>query len=187
VKEQLLYEVHDPSSYLTPDVTADFRKVAIAQDSPDRVRVTGASGRARPDKLKVTVGFDGGYLGEGGVSYAGPNARARAELAADVVRQRLTRANGFGGDLRIDLVGLNALHATAETAYATSEDIRLRVAVRSTERDDVDFMLWEVESLLCCGPAGGGGYRGQVTPCVVTHSTLIDRDRVRPTYEIFVA
>ena len=187
VKEQLLYEVHDPSSYLTPDVTADFRKVAIAQDAPDRVRVTGASGRARPDKLKVTVGFDGGYLGEGGVSYAGPNARARAELAADVVRQRLTRANGFGGDLRIDLVGLNALHATAETAYATSEDIRLRVAVRSTERDDVDFMLWEVESLLCCGPAGGGGYRGQVTPCVVTHSTLIDRDRVRPTYEIFVA
>lgn len=187
VKEQLLYEVHDPAAYLTPDVTADFSRVSIEAVGLDRVSVTGANGRARPDKLKVTVGFDGGFLGEGGVSYAGPNARARAELAADVVRERLTRQNGFGGDLRVDLVGLNALHATAGTVPGASEDIRLRVAVRSTGRDDVDFMLWEVESLLCCGPAGGGGYRGQVTPCVVTHSTLIARDLVRPTFEMYVA
>ncbi|MCF8532918.1 MAG: DUF1446 domain-containing protein [Reyranella sp.] len=187
VKEQLLYEVHDPTSYLTPDVTADFSRVAVEQVGHDRVRITGASGRTRPEKLKVTVGFDGGFLGEGGVSYAGPNARARAELAADVVRQRLTRRNGFGSDLRVDLVGLSSLHATAQVPAGASEDIRLRVAVRSTERDDVDFMLWEVESLLCCGPAGGGGYRGQVTPCVVTHSTLIARDLVRPTFEMFVA
>ena len=104
-----------------------------------------------------------------------------------MVRQRLTRRNGFGGDLRVDLIGLNSLHATARAAGARSDDIRLRVAVRSAQRDDVDFMLWEVESLLCCGPAGGGGYRGQVTPCVVTHSTLIARDLVKPTFEMFVA
>ena len=104
-----------------------------------------------------------------------------------MVRQRLTRRNGFGGDLRVDLIGLNSLHATARAAGGESDDIRLRVAVRSTQRDDVDFMLWEVESLLCCGPAGGGGYRGQVTPCVVTHSTLIARDLVKPTFEMFVA
>ncbi|MGE0416964.1 MAG: acyclic terpene utilization AtuA family protein [Acetobacteraceae bacterium] len=187
VKEQLLYEVHDPTSYLTPDVTADFSGVGLSTVGADRVRVSGASGRQRPDRLKVTVGFDGGFLGEAGVSYAGPNARARAQLAAEVVKERLTRKNGFGGDLRIDLVGVNSLHATAETRASDSDDVRVRVAVRSTERDDVDFMLWEVESLLCCGPAGGGGYRGQVTPCVVTHSTLIDRDRVRPTFEMFVA
>jgi hypothetical protein len=61
------------------------------------------------------------------------------------------------------------------------------VALRSTNRDDIDMMLWEVESLLCCGPAGGGGYRGQVTPCVVTHSALIARDQVTPKFEMFVA
>ena len=187
VKEQLLYEVHDPAAYLTPDVTADFRQVAIGQVGADRVQVTGASGSARPEKLKVTVGFDGGFLGEGGVSYAGPNARARAALAADVVKERLTRSNGFGGDLRIDLIGVNSLHATADVPQSAPEDVRLRVAVRSVEREDVEFMLWEVESLLCCGPAGGGGYRGQVTPCVVTHSTLISRDLVKPTFELFVA
>ena len=187
VKEQLLYEVHDPSAYLTPDVTANFRGVSVAEIGPDRVRVTGADGSARPDQLKVTIGFDGGFLGEGGVSYAGPNAKARALLAADVVRERLTRINQLGGDLRIDLVGLNALHQTADVPAGDSADIRLHVALRSTDRDDIDTMLWEVESLLCCGPAGGGGYRGQVTPCVVTHSALIDRDQVSPTFEMFVA
>ncbi len=187
VKEQLLYEVHDPTSYLTPDVTANFAGVSVAEIGRDRVQISGAGGRARPDQLKVTIGFDGGFLGEGGVSYAGPNARARAELAAEVVRERLTRINQLGGDLRIDLIGLNSLHQTAEVPASDSADIRLHVALRSTDRDDIDTMPWEVESLLCCGPAGGGGYRGQVTPCVVTHSCLIDRDQVAPSFEMFVA
>jgi hypothetical protein len=187
VKEQLLYEVHDPAAYLTPDVTANFRGVSVLQVGPDRVHLSGADGTARPDKLKVTIGFDGGFLGEAGVSYAGPNARARAELAADVVRERLTRINRLGGDLRVDLIGLNSLYQTAETPVSDAADIRLHVALRSTGRDDIDTMLWEVESLLCCGPAGGGGYRGQVTPCVVTHSALIARDQVNPTFEVFTA
>jgi hypothetical protein len=187
VKEQLLYEVHDPTSYLQPDVTADFSRVRVEDAGRDRVRLSGADGRERPEKLKVTVGFDGGFLGEAGVSYAGPNAQARARLAADVVRERLTRDNGFRGDLRLDLIGLNSLHGTAHEPATDAEDVRLRVAVRSIERDDVDFMLWEVESLLCCGPAGGGGFRGQVAPCVVTHSTLIARDLVKPSFEMFVA
>jgi hypothetical protein len=187
VKEQLLYEVHDPSAYLTPDVTADFRGVSIDPAGPDRVRLSGASGTARPEKLKVTIGFDGGFLGEAGVSYAGPNAKARAELAADVVRERLTRINQLGGDLRIDLIGVNSLFQTAGAAASDAADIRLHVGLRSPEKSDIETMLWEVESLLCCGPAGGGGYRGQVTPCVVTHSCLIARDQVHPSFEMFVA
>ena len=187
VKEQLLYEVHDPESYLQPDVTADFSRVEVKEVGQNRVRLSGADGRERPDKLKVTVGFDGGFLGEAGVSYAGPNAQARARLAADVVHERITRHNGFGGELRVDLVGVQSVHSTAHQPSTDCEDVRLRVAVRSVDRDDVDFMLWEVESLLCCGPAGGGGFRGQVMPCVVTHSTLIARDLVRPSFEMLVA
>ncbi len=187
VKEQLLYEVHDPSAYLTPDVTADFRGVSIDPAGPDRVRLSGASGTARPEKLKVTIGFDGGFLGEAGVSYAGPNAQARAELAASVTRERLTRINQLGGELRIDLVGVNSLFQTAGVAASDAADIRLHVGLRSPDKSDIETMLWEVESLLCCGPAGGGGYRGQVTPCVVTHSCLIARDQVHPSFEMFVA
>ena len=187
VKEQLLYEVHDPSAYLTPDVTADFRNVSINPAGEDRVAVSGASGTRRPEKLKVTIGFDGGYLGEAGVSYAGPNARRRAELAAEVVKERLTRINQLGGDLRVDLIGVNSLFQTAETNAPEAADIRLHVGLRSQDRSDIETMLWEVESLLCCGPAGGGGYRGQVTPCVVTHSCLIARDQIHPSFEIFTA
>ncbi|HET6607259.1 MAG TPA: acyclic terpene utilization AtuA family protein, partial [Rhodopila sp.] len=187
VKEQLLYEVHDPAAYLTPDVTADFRGVSIAEAGPDRVQVAGASGTARPEKLKVTIGFDGGFLGEAGVSYAGPNAKARATLAAEVAKERLTRINQLGGELRIDLIGVNSLYQTAGIEAADAADIRLHVGLRSQDRGDIETMLWEVESLLCCGPAGGGGYRGQVTPCVVTHSCLIARDQVKPSFEMFTA
>ena len=69
--EQLLYEVHDPSAYLTPDVTADFSAVELREEGPDRVRVSGASGRERPERLKVSVGYRDGYIGEAQISYAG--------------------------------------------------------------------------------------------------------------------
>ena len=188
VKEQLLYEVHDPAAYLTPDVTADFSRVRIADKGRDRVEVSGGSGRERPATLKVTVGFDGGYLGEGGISYAGPNAAARASLARDILVDRLGRHPGFAESLRLDLIGIDSLHGTAGvTAPSEVRDVRVRVAMRSADRSAIETMLWEVESLLCCGPAGGGGYRGQVSPSVITHSTLIARDAVKPTVKVLAA
>ncbi len=186
VKEQLLYEVHDPSRYLTPDVTADFSRVQIAGDGADRVKVSHASGTARPRTLKVTVGFDGGFQGEAGVSYAGPAAQERGRLAADVVRDRLARVHGITKDLRIDLIGVSSLFATAGVSASDAQDVRLHVTMRAPSRETAETMLWEVESLLCCGPAGGGGYRGSIVPCVMTKSLLIERERVTPTLEIFV-
>ena len=186
VKEQLLYEVHDPAAYLTPDVTANFSHVRLKAQGKDRVQVSGASGRARPDKLKVTVGFDDGFLAEAGVSYAGPAASARGRLAGDIVKTRLQDAFGIR-DARIDLIGARSLFATAGLPDVESEDVRLHVALRTTKRDEAESMLWEVESLLCCGPAGGGGFRGTITPAVMTKSVLIDRAMVTPSFEMFVA
>jgi hypothetical protein len=187
VKEQLLYEVHDPSRYLTPDVTADFSRARVEPAGSDRVRITGASGTARPDKLKVTVGFDGGFMGEAGVSYAGPNASARGRLAAEIVEERLREVHSLQGPIRIDLIGVNSLFATAGVGGGPSEDVRLHVAFRSRRREEVELMLWEVESLLCCGPAGGGGFRGAIVPSVVTRSVLIDRAAVKPSFRMLVA
>jgi Acyclic terpene utilisation family protein AtuA len=188
VKEQLLYEVHDPTRYLTPDVTADFSGVGICRVGPDRVRIVGASGSRRPDTLKVTVGFDGGLMGEAGISYAGPNASARARLARDILNERLRMQTAPRDGMRIDLVGLDSLHATAGiSTQAEPQDVRIRIAMRCDSRETIETMLWEVESLLCCGPAGGGGYRGQISPSVITHSALIGRDIVKPTCRILVA
>ena len=187
VKEQMLYEVHDPGMYLTPDVTADFSRVNISEVGTSRVKISEGTGRQRPEQLKVTVGFDGGFLGEAGVSYAGPNAAARARLAGEILREILDRIPGAPGNYRIDLIGLNAVHATAHDRESQSDDVRVRVAMRSPDRDAVAMMLWEVEALLCCGPAGGGGYRGQITPSVITHSTMLDRDAVNPSVKVYTA
>ncbi len=187
VKEQLLYEVHDPARYLTPDVTADFSKVEIEAVGPDRVRVSKASGTTRPATLKVTVGFDAGFQGEAGISYAGPAAQARGRLAGAIVDERLRQVHGLKQGLRIDLIGVGSLFATAGAHHADTEDVRLHVALRSRKREDAETMLWEVESLLCCGPAGGGGFRGSIVPSVMTKSLLIARERVEPSVEILVA
>ncbi len=187
VEEQLLYEVHDPTAYITPDVIADFSKVAVEQQGPDRVGVAGAGGRPRPERLKVTLAFDGGWLGEAGVSYAGINALARAELARDILRERLTRIHGLRCPLRFDLIGVDSLHGTAGVAPVRTEDIRLRVACRSPRREEVELVLWETEAMLTCGPAGGGGFRGRILESVTTASTFIARDVLRCRVEVLEA
>jgi hypothetical protein len=187
VKEQLLYEVHDPAAYVTPDVVADFSRVQIREQAKDRVEVTGAAGRGRPDRLKVTVAFDGGLLAEAGISYAGPGASERAELAGTAVKQRMVGLHGCNGPLRLDLIGVGALHGTARTYPSEAQDVRLRAALRASSREEAELLLWEVESLLCCGPAGGGGYRGRITPSVVTQSAYLERDKVQPRLEIIEA
>ena len=187
VKEQLLYEVHDPASYLTPDVTADFSTVSVTAAGKDRVRVDGAGGAPRPEALKVTVAFDGGWLAEAGVSYAGEGAGERAAMAGDIVLERMRRVHGTNAPVRVDLVGVRSLHATALDYPTEARDVRVRCAMRASSRDEAELLLWEVESLLCCGPSAGGGYRGAVTPSVITYSASIDRDAVSPRVEVLRA
>ncbi len=184
VKEQLLYEVHNPNAYLTPDVTADFSRVNVAEVGADRVQVSNAGGAARPDQLKVTVAFDGGYLAEAEVSYAGPGAVDRAALASTIVKDRINKVHGIQTSCRTDLIGLNALHQLETEFTPNVQDVRLRTALRTNQHDAAQALLWEVESLLCCGPAGGAGYRGRIEPSVLTYSTFVKRDQVTPKIEI---
>lgn len=186
VKEQLLYEIHDPTAYVTPDVVADFSTAQLHQQGLDRVAVSGASGKPRPDDLKVTVSFDGGYLAEAEISYAGPGASNRAKLAAEIVTERMKHVHQINDELRVDLVGISSLHASAlaKTEHSSSEDVRLRVALRALDKEAGELLLWEVESLLCCGPAGGGGFRGRLIPSVVTHSAYIPRTLVKTNFTL---
>jgi hypothetical protein len=173
--EQLLYEVTDPHGYLTPDVTADFSSVTLAETAPDRIDVRGARGRARPSNLKVSVGYLAGYVGEGEIGYAGANAVARAQLAAQILRERL---DGRYSELRIDLVGSTSLHGRAFDTEERPYEVRLRVAARASSREEAAIVGDEVEALYTNGPAGGGGTRKYVTEQIGIVSTLIDRARV---------
>jgi hypothetical protein len=175
--EQLLYEVTDPLGYVTPDVTADFSTVTLSEIGRDRVQVAGARGKARPDRLKVSVGYAAGYIGEGEIGYAGSNAVARAELAAQIVRERL---DGRYPELRIDLIGSTSLHGRAFDPRARPYEVRLRVAARASTAELAALVGDEVEALYTNGPAGGGGTRKYVHEQIGIVSTLIDRARVTP-------
>ena len=185
VKEQLLYEVHDPSAYLTPDVTADFSTASIAEAGKDRVRISGIGGRERPATLKAIVGFDGGFLAEAEFSYAGAGAVGRAELAAAIVRERMVHIHRCHDRIRVDLIGVTALHATAGIAsHADARDVRLRAAMRTPDRLAAETLLAEVESLWLSGPAGGGGYRGTITPSVTTQAIYVERSAIELHVEV---
>jgi hypothetical protein len=174
-KEQLLYEVTDPTGYVTPDVVADFTTASLREVGPDRVAVSGVTGKRRPDKLKVSVGYLAGYVGEGEISYAGANAEARARLAGDIVRQRLV---GEFPDLRVDLIGSTALHGRAFDSTARPYEVRLRVAARAPTAERAMLVGEEVEALYTNGPGGGGGTRKYVHEQIGIVSTLLERERV---------
>jgi hypothetical protein len=179
--EQLIYEVHDPAAYLTPDVTADFSQVGFVEDSLDRVRAQGAAGRARPEQLKVSVGYLDGWIGEGQMSYGGPGAVARAQLARDVVLKRLELMGVKMHDVRAELIGMDALHGPRSSVEPW--EVRLRIAARCEERSDAVRVGNEVETLYTNGPSGGGGASKSLRQVVAVASLLLPRGAVNPRIE----
>jgi hypothetical protein len=182
VTEQLLYELHDPEEYLTPDVVADIGAADIEQVGSDRVRITGVRGHPRPPTLKATLCYEGGWLAEGEISYAGPNATARARLAADVVRERLRILGHAALPLRADLVGVASVLADDGGRWwegyeaPARDDVRLRMAAACSTKDEAEAVVREVLALYTCGPAGGGGVRTQVTPRLSSDSCFVPRE-----------
>jgi hypothetical protein len=185
--EQLLYEVHDPGRYLGPDVVADFSAVRLEQVGPDRVAMRGARGESAPDRLKVSVGYPGGWIGEGEISYAGTGCVGRARLAGDVVKARLDTIGIRPSEVRVDLIGRDAVHRGGGTSGDDPDEVRLRVAARVASADHAERVGREVTALYLNGPAGGGGVRRQVFEQITVRSTYLDRTRVRPTIEWTVA
>lgn len=179
--EQLIYEVHDPAAYLTPDVTADFSRVCFVEEGVDRVRAQGAGGRSRPERLKVSVGYLDGWIGEGQMSYGGPGAVARAQLARDVVLKRLELIGVKMQDVRAELIGMDSLHGPRSTVEPW--EVRLRVAARCEERSEAVRVGNEVETLYTNGPSGGGGASKSVRQVVAVASLLLPRDAVNPRIE----
>ncbi|MCK8782870.1 DUF1446 domain-containing protein [Roseomonas sp. NAR14] len=180
VKEQLLYELHDPAHYITPDVVLDITGCTLEQLGPDRVAVRGLRGRPAPESLKVTACFEGSWLGEGEVSVAGPNALGRARATAEVLLERLRR-RALPVRARVDLIGVASVHDSDDGALWRGYDgpeppeIRIRLAAEGTDRGAVDQAAREALALLCCGTAGTGGARWRVTPRILTRSYLVPR------------
>jgi len=178
-KEQMLYEIHDPAAYMTPDTVADFSQVRIREVGHDRVAVDGGTGHRRPDVLKVSLGYRDGYIGEGQISYAGPGAVERARLAGCVVLQRLRMTGVALDEVRCDLIGVDALHgATLSMTGCDPHEVRVRVAARTQTMRAAQRIGHEVEALYTNGPAGGGGATKSTREVLSLASTLVPRDLI---------
>jgi hypothetical protein len=183
--EQLLYEVLDPAAYLQPDVVADFTGVRFEQCGPDRIAFSGATGHARPDTLKVSVGYRDGFVGEGQISYAGPGAVARGKLALDIVRERLGIIGLATDELRCELIGVDAIHPAA--SGGEPGEVRARIVGRTQTMRDAIRLGNEVEALYTNGPAGGGGAWKSAREVIAVASTLVPRESVSPAVAMEVA
>lgn len=180
-KEQLLYEVLDPANYFTPDVVADFRSVRFEEIGPNQLQVTGGTGKAQPETLKVSVGYEAGWIGEGEISYAGAHALERAKLAGEIITKRIgDRCEEF----RVDYIGLSSIHGEQLSQGSIPYEIRLRIAGKSKSKALAQLVGEEVEALYTNGPAGGGGARKYLHEVIGVVSILMDRNQIQPSIQV---
>jgi len=184
VKEQLLYEIHDPRRYFQPDVVADFSQVRVEEVGPDRVRVSGGRGAPKTGLLKTSVGYIDSYVGEGQISYAGPNALARARLAIEIVRERLQLTGVETTEMRFDLIGVDSLHGPARSRDGDPYEVRIRVVGRADSLDEARRIGNEVETLYTNGPAAGGGAWKSAREIVAVASALIPESAVHTAVSV---
>jgi Acyclic terpene utilisation family protein AtuA len=186
-KEQLLYEIHDPGRYVTPDVIANFSEVELVESGTNHVRAIGATGSEKPASLKVSIGYADGYLGEGQITYAGTGAVRRAELAIEIVKEQLKESGCALRELRAEMIGLNSVVPTRNIQGHEPPEVRVRVAGRVDTLEEANHIAATVEALYTNGPAGGGGASRSVRPIVAIESTLIPRGLVHTEVELLVS
>lgn len=175
---QLLYEVHDPAAYITPDGILDFTGVTFEEVGKNRIRVSGARFRGKPAKLKVS-GFveQPGFIADIEIGYAGTHALNRGRVAADALRMRLDDIPRE--DIRIDLVGVDSTLGAASLPPANRmPEVRLHVSARCPDAEFAQIVEDEVYALTLSGPAGGGSVRSERRPSLAVVDGLIDRDLV---------
>ena len=191
VTEQLVYEMGDPREYITPDCVADFTTIRLAQEGPDRVRVSGVRGRPATDMLKVSISYAAGYKAVGTLVYAWPDALAKAQEADRVLRARLDRLGLAFDETLTEFVGWNATHGPLSGAPAPDlPEVQLRFGVRASARGPVERFTRELAPLILNGPpsvTGFAGGRPKVEEIVAYWPALVPKAEIRPEVKLVSA
>ncbi len=186
VTEQLVYEMGDPHSYITPDVIADFTTIQLADDGKDRVRVSGIKGRPPTDKLKVSIAYRSGFKAVGTLVYAWPDALEKAQLADRILRERLDRLGLRFERILTEFVGATATHGRLAGDQHDAPEVQLRFGVRG-EKPAVERFTREIAPLVLNGPpsvTGFAGGRPKVEEIVAYWPALIDKSVVKTSVQI---
>jgi hypothetical protein len=187
ITEQLVYEMGDPHSYITPDVIADFTTIKLAPDGENRVLVSGIKGKPPTDKLKVSVAYRAGFKAVGTLVYAWPDALEKAQLADRVLRERLDRLGLRFERILSEFVGANATHGHLAGDQSDAPEVQLRFGVRGSDRAAVERFTREIAPLVLNGPpsvTGFAGGRPKVEEIVAYWPALIDKSVVRTKVDL---
>jgi hypothetical protein len=191
VTEQLLYEMGDPVTYITPDGIADFTSIRLKQDGKNRVYVSGVRGRPATDSLKVSLSYLYGYKAVGTLVYAWPDAYKKAQKADRILRERLRRLGLEFEEILTEYVGVNATHGRlAGEPDPNLAEVQLRVGVRAQRAAPVRRFTREIAPLILNGPpsvTGFAGGRPKVEEIVAYWPALISKSEIEPRVEILDA
>lgn len=189
-KEQFLYEVLDPSNYLTPDVNVDISHATLTNAGENRVKVEGIKGKERPDTVKLCIGYHTGYKVATYLSFAWPDAYEKAQYTADILMKKMKRKNLKAEEIRIDYLGVNALHLGVANMdpklLKDMNEVVLRIAIRTKEKAEAEKIIPEISPLQLNGPPGASffGGRAKVQEVIGLWPTLIPRDSLKMTSHI---
>ena len=187
VVEQLVYEISDPQRYLTPDVEVDFTTVEVEELGNDRVRVSGATGRAAPESYKVSLAYRDGFFAAAELLVFGRDCVAKAHECGRILFERLRSAGIELAHTHIELLGSGAGVVGCGSQSADPPEVVLRIAVRDPRREAVERFTKEIAPLITSGPAGLAGYaapRSAVRPVFAYWPTTVARDCIEPAVEV---
>ena len=181
-KEQLIYEIHNPKEYMTPDGIANFTTISLKEIEKNKVFLTGATGKEKPATLKVSMGYKDCFIAEAAISYGGSLAFEKAKEAKKVIEKRLEARKISFEEIRFDFIGFNSLYENSiSNKIRKSNDyseVRLRVAARTKTRDLAKKIVDEVETLYTNGPSGGGGVSKAIEEVVSICSIFVPREDI---------
>ena len=189
VTEQLVYEISDPKSYITPDVIVDFTTLNLKQIAVHQVLVTNIKGKKRPDTLKISATYHSGYTAEGTLIVTGQNALSKSKKIKDIIEKRLSMINLNFDEIIFENLGAFSCIPGIESMFSDLEypEIVFRVAVKDCDKKKVDRFTREIAPLVLSGPPGITGYAGgkrEVKEIFSFWPSLIDRNHIKTKVEL---
>ena len=187
VTEQLVYEMGDPHSYITPDVVADFTSIHLKADGENRVRVYGIKGRPETEQLKVSIAYRAGFKAVGTLVYGWPDALDKAKVADKVLRERLDNLGLRFEHVMTEFVGYSSTHGPLVGEAGDLPEVQLRIGVRGQDKAAVERFTREIAPLVLNGPpsvTGFAGGRPKVEEIVAYWPALVDKRVVQTQVEV---
>jgi hypothetical protein len=186
LRQQLLYEVHDPRRYLSPDVVLDMGDLRLDELGADRVRLSGARGHARPPTLKVVAGYEDGWMGQAVLAFSWPDAKAKADALVESVRRQVAEARLTIEDWCIEHLGADTFLGPHAEPQDDPAEVWLRIAVRCRERKAAEAFPRLFPWLALSGPPYLGGFQGiaPATQLLGLWPSAIARERVEPQVRV---